>query len=276
MIRILSDLGPCMPFINGIKDDPVYSDPHFCTPEQQRANLFDTVGKKDYLALGVFRNDALIGLFNFMIIEAERYVEMLIGFSRAYEAYKEIADYLAANYAGFQADFVFNPQNDLIIKTLEKRCAAFDPEMQKMVLTDDPTQIDTDGIVPLSDPFKDAYIALHTTDCYWTGEKVADAPDMFNAFLAVDDGVVVGYLDITHCFEENEIYDFKVKEAYRRQGWGRKLLKKAIESNRSKEMMLFVEVDNIPALRLYESAGFRKVPGQNSQMATWNIPPISE
>lgn len=276
MIRILSDLGPCMPFINGIKDDPVYSDPHFCTPEQQRANLFDAVGKKDYLALGVFRNDALIGLFNFVIIEAERYVEMLIGFSRAYEAYEEIADYLVANYAGFQADFVFNPQNDLIIKTLEKRGAAFDPEMQKMVLTDDPTQIDTDGIEPLSERYRDSYFAMHETDCYWTGEKVADAPDMFNAFLAVDDGVVVGYLDITHCFEENEIYDFKVKEAYRRQGWGRKLLKKAIESNRSKEMMLFVEVDNIPALRLYESAGFRKVSGQNSQMATWNIPPISE
>ena len=276
MIRILSDLGPCMPFINGIKDDPVYSDPHFCTPEQQRANLFDTVGKKDYLALGVFRNDALIGLFNFTIIEAERYVEMLIGFSRAYEAYEEIADHLAANYPGYHVDFVFNPQNDLIIKTLEKRGAAFDPEMQKMVLTDDPTQIDTDGIVPLSDPFKDAYIALHTTDCYWTGDKVVEALDVFKVLLAIDRDEVVGYIDITHDSDENEPFDLFVKETHRRKGWGRKLLFRAIEENRPRGMVLFVEVDNVPALSLYRSMGFTKTENGNSRLGTWHVPAKTE
>ena len=272
MIRILSDLGPCMPFINGIKDDPVYSDPHFCTPEQQRANLFDTVGKKDYLALGVFRNEALIGLFNFVIIEAERYVEMLIGFSRAYEAYEEIADYLAANYAGFQADFVFNPHNELLKRLLAERNAAFDPVQRRMTLADFRQKQDTEGIVPLSEQYFSEYSDLHGKDVYWTAEKVFQAPDRFRAFLAVEDGQVVGYVDVTHKFEENEVYDLLVREASRRRGWGRKLMEKALAENRPHGMLLFVDADNDPAIRLYQSLGFAFVPRGDNQTAFWQIP----
>ena len=50
----------------------------------------------------------------------------------------------------------------------------------------------------------------------------AEAPDRFRVFLAVDNGLVVGYLDVTNCFEENEPFALKVKETYRRRGWGEK------------------------------------------------------
>mgnify|MGYP004713013173 FL=1 len=36
-------------------------------------------------------------------------------------------------------------------------------------------------------------------------------------------------------------------------------------------MMLLVDTDNIPAIRLYASMGFRTVRGQNSLTAHWEI-----
>ena len=126
-------------------------------------------------------------------------------------------------------------------------------------------ETDLGGIEPLSERYLEQYIAMHSTDVYWTAPQVAGTPDRFNVFLAVDGGEVVGYIDVTNRFEENEIYDLLVKEDRRRRGWGRKLTVKALEENRPRGMMLLTEVSNTPAIALYESVGFRTVPGQNSQ-----------
>ena len=131
---------------------------------------------------------------------------------------------------------------------------------------------DTDGILPFCEPYAKQYYAIHEKDLYWTGEKAAAALERFNIFLAVDHDVVCGYIDVTNCYEENEPFSLLVVPEYRQRGWGRKLLAKAIESNGSSGMALQVDVDNIPAIRLYESAGFVKVPGGISQAATWHIP----
>ena len=90
--------------------------------------------------------------------------------------------------------------------------------------------------------------------------------------LAVEHGHVVGYLDVTIKYAENEIYDLFVQEDSRRRGWGKKLLAKAIELNRPNAMMLLVDADNDAAKRLYLSAGFVLDPGGNNQTATWMIP----
>ncbi len=113
---------------------------------------------------------------------------------------------------------------------------------------------------------------MHNTDMYWTAEKVAKCPDRFNVFLAVDQGNVIGYIDVTNCYEENEPYDIVVKEKYRRGGWGRKLLGKVLKENEPNSMMLLVDIDNEPAMVLYESMGFVKAEGQNSLTAFWKMP----
>ena len=129
----------------------------------------------------------------------------------------------------------------------------------------------TAGIEALSEQTEAQYLALHNQDLYWTGERVVANPD-FHVFVAVDKGLVVGYVDVSAWSDENEIYDLLVMEAHRRKGWGRKLLARAIESNRPKELMLVVDVDNAPAIALYRSLGFETVPGQNSLTASWLIP----
>lgn len=52
----------------------------------------------------------------------------------------------------------------------------------------------------------------------------------------------------------------------------RKLLAKALEMNHPNSMMLLVDVDNYPAINLYESMGFAKVQGQNNLTAHWTVP----
>ena len=118
------------------------------------------------------------------------------------------------------------------------------------------------------------YCAIHNKDMYWTGEKVMQAQDRFRTFLAIHDGKVVGYMDVTYIFQENEPFDLFVLEEYRRRGYGRKLLAKALEMNQPNGMMLLVDVDNDPAIRLYESMGFVKVQGQNNLTAHWTVPEI--
>ena len=271
MVRILTEFDHCRDFINEINADPDYFDPMLQTEEQMENNLKSALTSRDQVPLGVFSGDAMTGLFVFLILKDDRYIEMLVGLSREPDAYEEIADWLQTHYSGYQVDFVFNPKNRAIRPMLQKRGATFFSEQIKMVLTENDVFADTAGIERLSGQYRDQYVAIHSTDGYWTGEKVVNALDTFDVFLAVEDGRVVGYIDVTRNNEENEPFDLLVRETSRRRGWGRKLLAKAIEANRPKGMMLIVDANNAPAIELYRSMGFSYDPEPVNQLATWMI-----
>ena len=269
MVRRLTSFDPYWDFINEINSDPVFGDPMLQTEEQIEHNLKNTLTRSDRIPLGVFRDDVMTGLVVFLVVEDDRYIEMLAGLSREQAAYEETADWLQEHYFGYQVDFVFNPKNPVIRDVLKQRGATFSPAQMKMVLSGSVPAVDTTGIEPLSPQYEAQYIALHATDLYWTGERVVKALDTFRVFLAVDGETVVGYIDITKNNEENEPFDLLVREDRRREGWGRKLLYKAIEANRPKRMMLIVDVDNAPAIALYRSMGFTVDPAPLNQLATW-------
>lgn len=271
MVRILTEFDTCQKFINEINSDPNFSEPMLQTEDQMENNLKSALKSQDRVPLGVFSDDVMTGLFVFLIVKGDQYIEMLVGLSREPDAYEEIADWLQTHYSGYQIDFVFNPKNWAIRPMLQKRGATFFSEQMKMVLTESTMFIDTTGIEPLSEQYRDQYVAMHSTDCYWTGDKVINALDAFHVFLAVDDGSVVGYIDVSRNNEENEPFDLLVKADSRRLGWGRKLLAKAIEANRPKGMMLIIDIDNAPAIALYRSMGFSYDPEQVIQLATWMI-----
>ena len=272
MIRVLRELDPYTSFLTELNRDPDYSDPHLLTEEQMQVNLRDAVEKQSDLVLGVFDGERMTGLFVFLVLPEERYLEMIVGLSRSDAAYREILDLLRAWYPGFQADFVLNPRNSSLKRLLRERKAAFDPVQRRMSLQALRMDWDTDGIVPLSEPYYGEYIAIHNRDVYWTAERIIQAPDRFRVFLAVEAGHVVGYLDFTHKFDENEIYDLWVREESRRRGWGRKLMTAALRRNQPKGMLLFVDADNAPAIRLYECLGFSFVPRGDNLTVSWMIP----
>lgn len=272
MIKIIKAYEECSAFAAGFQGDPNFSDPMLCSEEQVRCNLIKSIERPDCDVLGIYREAQMTGLFALLVLPDEKYIEMLVGLSREKEAYREMLQYLEQHWPGYCADFVFNPGNYILKELLDLRRAEFEPEQQKMVLGTPASGIDTTGIAPLSEGYMTQYCAIHNKDMYWTGERVAQAQDRFHTFLAIHDGKVVGYMDVTYIFKENEPFDLFVLKEYRRRGYGRKLLAKAVEQNEPKGMMLLVDADNAPAIRLYESMGFAKVQGQNNLTAHWKVP----
>ena len=275
MIRMIKSYDECREFASSFQGDPDFSDPMLCHEEQLQNNLIKSIEKPDrHCVFGIYREEQMIGLFAFLVLRNEQYIEMLVGLSREKDAYLEMFHYLKHHFPGYSADFVFNPRNFILKELLERYHADFEPEQQKMVLGTPVLGLDTTGVELLSEKYKEPYCAIHNKDMYWTGEKVVQAQDRFRTLLAIHDEKVVGYMDVTYIFEENEPVDLFVLEEYRRRGYGRKLLAKALEMNQPNAMMLLVDIDNEPAICLYASMGFAKVQGQNNLTAHWTVPEI--
>ena len=278
MIRRLDALGPCRDFVDALWTDPVSSTAFMKDREDFYQRLESAFTKKDRLVFGVFRGAEPIGLFAFLHIEEDHYLEMTAALSRSADAVREMLSFLEEQYPGYHADFVFHPKNRYLKEALAEKGADLAVEQMRMRLRQAPageaapSSVISADIALLSDDYLPQYCALHNQDVYWTGEKVAEAPERFRTFLALDRKQVVGYLDITYRDDENNIFDLLVAEDHRRRGFGRKLLAAAIEMNRPHGMTLEVDVDNAPAIALYRSMGFQPIPDQNTQTAGWDIP----
>lgn len=272
MIRIIKTYDECQKFASSFQGDPNFSDPMLSDEDQVQCNLINAIDRTDRYVLGVYQDATMIGLFTFLILRDEQYIEMLVGLSRDKEAYLEVLRYLEQCYPCYSADFVFNPGNYLLKELLDLRNAEYEPEQQKMVLGTPVLGIDTTGVELLSEQYTEQYCAIHNKDMYWTGEKVVQAQDHFRTFLAIHDSKVVGYMDVTYTFKENEPYDLFVLEEYRALGFERKLLAKALEMNQPNGMMVLMDVDDAASICLYESVGFAKVQGQNNLTAHWMVP----
>lgn len=80
----------------------------------------------------------------------------------------------------------------------------------------------------------------------------------YAAFLVyIDDKIVTGYLYYSDIYDRIEINQISVLDNYKRQGYGSELMKRLIDKNKS--ISLEVKCDNIPAIKLYEKYGFKKV-----------------
>lgn len=265
MLRQLSSAADYMDFVREMCRDPDFSDPMLTGEEQIRRNLLDAPKDGACQIWGAFEGAELAGLFVFLILEEEAYIEMLVGLSRVRRAYEEMLGHLKAHYRGYEADFVFNPGNRLLRELLEDEQAEFEAEQQKLVLKRDVSFRSGRRIELYSAPYREQYLSMHRDEGrYWTAEKVLAAPGRFRVLLAIEDGQVVGYTDVTCAQDENEFYDVFVKKEFRRKGYGKAVLARAIECNGPGGMMALVDAGDAASVGLYEALGFLPSAGENS------------
>ena len=264
ILKRLTSANEYMDFVNRINSIPNFSEPMLSSEEQIRCNLLDVPNKPKHQIWGIFEKEEIVGLFVFLVLEDEAYIEMLVGLSCVLKAYEEMLAFLKEKYKGYQVDFVYNPHNHLLHNLLQNEHAEFEAEQQKMLLKEAVSYKSNHQIELYSPKYKEEYISIHSNGGYWTADKVIDASDRFRIFLAIENNEVVGYTDVTYKYDENEPYDIFVKEEYRNKGYGKAMLAKAVELNKPKDMMLLVDVDNSVAVALFESLGFAQSVGENS------------
>lgn len=135
MIKKLKNIDEYIDFINKINSTDNYSDPMLSNEVQIKCNLLESVNKKDNITFGIFdHNNNIIGFFVFLVIEEEKYAEMIVGLSDNEFAYYELFNYLFDNYKGYNIDFVYNPNNNYLNELLKEYNANFEVEQQKMQL----------------------------------------------------------------------------------------------------------------------------------------------
>ena len=268
MIQEIHSFDEYADFIGELAEDPFYSDPHFT---YSRDNLYRSLKDKDEYAYVVTKNGITEGLFVWLVLPGDKYIEMIIGFTRTEEVFTEMFSYMEKGHCGYRMDFVFNPLNRAISEPLKLKGAVFDPEQQKMILTESVPNISTSQIELFSEKWEKQYCDLHRTDTYWTAKRILAAPDKFRVLLAIKKGQVQGYIDVQCCYDINEIYDLFVRPEAIWQDYELALLVKAIELNRPNQMMVVVDTCAEKEIELYSAAGFSRMKGHNSITASYRI-----
>lgn len=268
MIISIDSLEEYTEFISAVSKDSSLSDPHFV---YDQGNLYDAFKKKNQIVFVSKQGDTVTGIFVWMVLEEDRYAEMIIGLVQTKAAMHEMLDYMEEHYSGYQADFVINPQNSIIRGVLNEKKAAFDTEQQRMFHHGKNSYTCNRCVEEFSPRWKEEYCSMHITDTYWTAEKVLSRPDRFRVLVAIEDEEFVGYLDVTRCFEMNEPYALYVKPEKENMGYEKALLESALAYNVPKTMMVMVDVDNLGEIQLFKSVGFETLKGQNNITATYTL-----
>ena len=268
MLEEITSLDRCEAFINEVCSDANYVDPHYLYDNN---NLYRAFEKRDQHVYAYFEDGKIHGIFVLLILPTEKYVETLIALSKSEHAYRELFEYLEKNYKGYRCDFVINPKNILLKNILTSNNAIFENEQQRMIARQASQKEYSLDIQLYSDKWKRPYVDMHVKETYWTAEKVLSALERFRVFLAIDKEQLVGYLDVTYAYKQNEPYSLVVLPQYQNQGYEEALLSKAIRLNGSNTMMTLVDVNAKEEIRIYQEAGFETIEGQNSIFTTITI-----
>jgi hypothetical protein len=264
MIKEIKNLDIYKDFIESFEKDIEFSDPHYT---YSKDNLYKSFEKKNNCMFATFNETEITGLFVTLVLPIDSYVEIIIALSRIKESYSELIEYLENRYHKYLIDFVINPNNYLIKEVLIKKDAIFEKEQLKMTLTHESKNKINNDIRLFSNEYRSQYLQMHQLNAYWTGEKVLDASNRFRVLLAIKDNQVIGYLDITYSFRENEPYDLfcNTNDAYLVK---QDLLQKAIELDENKKIMVLCDFDDAQSIEIYKSVGF-EIVDEDSVTVHW-------
>lgn len=267
MIQEIHSFEAYKDFIREVAADADFRDPHFTYHE---SSLYRSLENPHVRAYITTENDAVTGLFAWLLLPEEQYIELLVGLAKSESPFREMLAFLEKAYPHCQMDFILNPRNRAFRRVLEQKGAAFDAEQIKMRWERTALPTRPHDILPLTHEWEEAYRARHERETYWTADKILAVRDHFRVFIAVKDQELIGYIDVTHSHEENEPYALWVAEKYAGQGYEQSLLAVATAQNASDDLIAFVEADDAAGIEIYRAAGFSPVAGQNHIYAAYH------
>jgi [ribosomal protein S18]-alanine N-acetyltransferase len=116
------------------------------------------------------------------------------------------------------------------------------------------------------------------TDDQWSEQtfhdELAQVPDSRWYVVAERDGVLVGYAGIMFGVDQADILTMAVAPEHQDSGVGRALLDALLleaAGRRAVEVLLEVRSDNVPALKLYGSAGFEQIARRRGYYADGSV-----
>ncbi len=267
MIRLLQNEVPPLSAVEALQ----LFDRRARTSEQLLADLQKRISDPKQAVFAACDGGTITGFFAFDRFD-EQYLVMTEWLCGSEDDGREMLERLRECFAGYTVEFTMRPDERLLHALLTAVGATVFAEQQNMKLTGTVPQTDTAGIELLSAPVLSQYIALHeNSDAYLDGEDIAARPETCRALLAIENGAVLGYLDLRRWDQTTNISDLYVDAAHRNRGWGAKLLARAIALTRPNDLTLQVDVDNPAAIHLYEMMGFTAIPGRNFVDVLWEI-----
>jgi len=84
----------------------------------------------------------------------------------------------------------------------------------------------------------------------------------YNFFVITYDGFIAGYIVFSNCIDHTDLISVAIKPLYRRLGLAKELIKymeKLCKENDIYPVLLEVRKNNIPAINLYESLGYKNI-----------------
>ena len=110
-----------------------------------------------------------------------------------------------------------------------------------------------------------ASVAAIEKECFgpdaWSEKSVASelANQLSLWLVAVEDGVVAGYVGSQTVLQEADMMNIAVADTHRRRGIARLLVEELIRQLDAYQLTLEVRASNAPAIALYEKLGFTQV-----------------
>lgn len=214
--------------------------------------------------------NSILGLLALLVEPEDKYLE-LVGGVFAEDNYQAVAneffEYIRKKYKGYHLDAAYPEENVQAIGFMESIGAKLmDFDYEYRINRDDFNSLHkADNIIYIDEKYHDDFINLHNRmnpNAYWTGEKLIDALDKFDIFLALEDDKVIGSI-VTSKFNKkaDEIYFLSVEEGKQNLDLEEDLLNRAISyafSTGAHELIFMIEKEDIRMRHICEELGFEK------------------
>ena len=210
--------------------------------------------------------DDILGLLALLVEPEDKYLEF-VGGVFAESNYRMVSEeffkYIRDKYKGYKLNAAYPEENVQAIGFMESIGAKLmDFDYEYRINKDDFKSLyEVDNIIYINKKYNEDFINLHNRmnpDAYWTGEKLINALDKFDIFIALEDDKVIGSI-VTSKFnkEVDEIYFLSVENED--DHLEKALLNRGVShafSNGTRELILMIGKEDAKLINICEEIGF--------------------